>query len=77
MRLPRTRFLAHSLVHYDGETEAEKVLRLYPGERIAGNYADTLIHFPPTRVSMMEFEATMREVRDESNSVVSLDRAKI
>ncbi len=56
--IPKTRFLGHSLIHRDGETQGEKAARTFGAS--GADYADTLRRFPPTRVSIEEFERDMR-----------------
>lgn len=63
---PTTRFLGHSLIHHDGETQGEKAARQFGASGAA--YADTLRRFPPTRVSIEEFE------RDMAGSLPSSER---
>jgi hypothetical protein len=62
-QLPKTRFLAHSLVHHDGKTQGEKDMRRFRDTAYTARMTDTLRRFPPTRVSIEEFEADMAAAR--------------
>lgn len=61
MRLPKTALLRHTLI-IGGETMGERIIRQWPNTKYADDMRETLMYFPPTKVSILEFEETMCEV---------------
>lgn len=63
--IPRGRFLGHNLVLHGGVTMGEVSARRFTGEAQEA-IVETLRDFPPTKVSIEEFERDMRAVRAAS-----------